>query len=66
MARAPLLDINIASREELIMLPGIREAKAASIIRNRPYKNKAQLVSRKILSPAEYKLIKDLIVARLP
>jgi hypothetical protein len=66
LARTPLVDINSASMDELMMLPGIRDAKAAAIIRNRPYLNKAQLLTRKILSPAEYRQVKDLIVARQP
>jgi DNA uptake protein ComE-like DNA-binding protein len=66
LARTALVDINSATIEELKTLPGIRDAKAAAIVRGRPYANKGQLLSRKILSPAEYRQIKDLIVARQP
>lgn len=59
-----LLDINSASIGELTMLPGIGEAKAREIVKNRPYSNKAQLLTRKILSAAEYRGIRDLIIAR--
>ena len=59
-----LVDINSASLEELKMLPGIQEARALAIVKNRPYLNKGQLLSRKILSAAEYRRIRDLIIAR--
>ena len=58
------IDINTATVEQLKALPGIRDARAAAIVKNRPYLNKAQLLSRKILSVAEYRQIRQLIVAR--
>jgi DNA uptake protein ComE-like DNA-binding protein len=63
-AKRDLVDINSASIEELTMLPGIQQAKAQAIVKNRPYLNKAELLSRKILSAAEYRRIRDLIIAR--
>jgi competence protein ComEA len=61
---ASLVDINRASAEELKTLPGIADAYAASIARNRPYRNKAQLLSRKVIPEAVYGRIKSRIVAR--
>ncbi len=62
-AKPALVDINSASLEELETLPGVREPLARSIMRGRPYANKGQLLSRKIVSPAQYKRIRDLIIA---
>lgn len=59
-----LVDINSATAAELKTVPGIRDAYAAAIIKNRPYANKAQLLSRKILPVAVYKQIKDKIIAK--
>jgi DNA uptake protein ComE-like DNA-binding protein len=61
---ADLIDINRAGSEELKTLPGIADAYANAIIRNRPYKNKAQLLSHKVIPRAAYAKIKALIIAR--
>lgn len=58
------IDINRASIDELKTLPGIRDAWAQAIAKHRPYKNKTQLLSRKILPYAAYKAIEDQIIAR--
>jgi competence protein ComEA len=57
------LDINSASIEDLKALPEIGDAYAQKIIDNRPYQKKDQLVSRKIISEANYNRIKDRIIA---
>lgn len=62
--RAALIDINHASAEELKQLPGIADAYAAAIIRNRPYANKAQLNSRQVIPAATYKRIRARIIAK--
>lgn len=61
---AKVLDINSASKEELEGLPVIGKAKAAAIIAGRPFKGKDDLVTKKVLSAAEYAKIKDLIIAK--
>lgn len=65
-AKLPLVDINTASAAELKAIPGVGEALAARIIAARPYANKAQLKSRKVISPLLYEQIKDRIIARQP
>jgi competence protein ComEA len=62
--KAALLDLNSASREELLALPGIGEAYAARIVKGRPYTAKNQLVSRGILPARAYETIKDRVIAR--
>jgi competence protein ComEA len=59
-----LLDINTASQDELKVLPGIGDAYSAAIIKNRPYANKSQLVSRKVIPQATYGKISDRIIAK--
>ena len=59
-----LVDINSASASELKELPGIGDAYAAAIIKNRPYKNKSQLLSRKVLPPATYEKFKGKVIAK--
>ena len=61
---AGLIDVNRATVAELKTLPGIHEAYANAILRNRPYKNKAQILSRKVIPRAAYLKIKDLIIAK--
>jgi DNA uptake protein ComE-like DNA-binding protein len=61
---AALVDINHAAVAELETLPGIGEAYAAKIIKNRPYANKTQLSSKGVIPAAAYARIKALIVAK--
>ncbi len=59
-----VLDINSAKLDELEALPVIGKAKAAKIVAGRPFKGKDELVTKKILTDAEYAKVKDLIVAK--
>ena len=59
-----LIDINSASAAELKSLPGIGDAYSAAIIKNRPYANKRQLLSRKVVPQATYDKISDQIIAK--
>lgn len=58
------VDINTASDAELKAIPGLGDAYIAKIVVNRPYANKAQLVSRKVLPESVYAKIKDRIIAK--
>jgi competence protein ComEA len=59
-----LIDINSASQDDLKALPGIGDAYSAAIIKNRPYVNKTQLVSRKVIPQATYDKISSRIIAK--
>lgn len=58
------IDINRAKAEELMTLKGIGEARAAAIIKGRPYSRKNELVQKKILPEPVYNEIKDRIIAK--
>ncbi len=56
-----LTNINTASARDLDKLPLIGKGRAASIIRNRPYKSSDELVTKKAISQRVYDKIKDKI-----
>src|SRR5262245_57706342 len=57
------MDINSASKEDLMKLPGVGDATAQKIIDGRPYKGKNELVEKKIVTKTEYNKISSHIVA---
>jgi DNA uptake protein ComE-like DNA-binding protein len=63
-AKVELIDINRAKAEELMTLKGIGEARAAAIIKGRPYARKDDLVKKKIIPESVYNEIKDRIIAK--
>ena len=59
-----LVDLNSASKTQLIGLPGIGEVHAQQIIDGRPYREKTDLVRRNILTQKTYDLIADKVIAK--
>lgn len=57
------VDINSATAAELKALPGVSDNDATKIIQGRPYSDKSQLVSKKVVSEPTYEKMKDHVVA---
>jgi Helix-hairpin-helix motif len=55
------IDLNTASIEQLVALPGMSVTLAQQIIEGRPYHDKTELIQRHILSDASYDRVKHLI-----
>ena len=62
-APAPIkpVNLNTASIEQLVTLPGINAAMAQQIVEGRPYQAKSDLADKHILSDATYDRIKSFI-----
>lgn len=63
MSSDKAININNASREDLLNLPGMTERDANRIIAERPFKNAHELVVRHLISEAEYDKIRDRVIA---
>jgi len=63
---ANLIDLNTASRADLMTLDGIGEVRADAIIRARPFRAKTELVERRLIPEALYEKIADKVMARAP
>ena len=59
-----LIDINSATKAELKAIPGIGDVYADKIMAGRPFTNKSQLLSKKIIPKPVYDKVKDLIIAK--
>ena len=57
------IDINHASAEELLKIPGMTRSWAGRIVRFRPYHAKNDLLDRGVLSSQVYDRIKDYVIA---
>ena len=58
------IDINSASKDDLMKLSGIGEATSNKIIAGRPYKTKRDLLTRKIVNQTTYNKISDKVIAQ--
>lgn len=60
----PLLDLNSASENQILELPGINGPAARRIISGRPYRDKHDLLDKGILSGTAYQRIRDQVTAK--
>jgi DNA uptake protein ComE-like DNA-binding protein len=65
-AKSDKIDINTATKDELMAFKGIGDKYSDKIIAGRPYAKKDQLVSKNILPEATYKKLADKIIATQP
>lgn len=62
----PHVELNSATREQLMTLPGIDEAKASKIIESRPFKSKNDLMAKGIVDKAEFQKIESKVAVKQP
>jgi competence protein ComEA len=58
------LNLNTATREQVMSLPGMSAAEADAVIAGRPYSDPKELLTRRILDSAEYDRIADRVTAK--
>ena len=58
------LDLNTATKDKLLSLPGVTAAQADRVISARPYNEPGEVVTRRIMPKAEYDKIADLVTAK--
>lgn len=66
VAPVKLVDLNSAGKAELKRLPGIGDAEADKIIAARPFRTKAELVTRNLIADNLYPKLRRLVVVRNP
>jgi DNA uptake protein ComE-like DNA-binding protein len=60
------VDLNTASKEDLMKLPGVDDATADKIIASRPYTSKSELVKKNVLTQEEMKKIEAHVMTKAP
>jgi DNA uptake protein ComE-like DNA-binding protein len=58
------VDLNAASKDQLLTLPGISSTQADHIIAERPYSDPHELVTKRIIRQSEYDKVADRLTAK--
>ena len=65
-AHGQSVDLNSATKKDLAALPGVGPDRAQSIIDARPFQSKEDLMRKKLLPPAVYNQIQNMVTADGP
>ena len=63
-SRDKQLDLNTATKDQLLSLPGVTAAEADRVIAARPYSEAGDVVTRRIMPKREYDKIADRVTAK--
>ena len=61
---APMVDLNTATKEQLMTLPGIDDATADKIIAARPFTMRSELIKKSLVSKAEYSKLRGHVTVK--
>jgi len=64
LSRDKTINLNTATQDQLMTLPGVTRIRAGRVIAGRPYDDPHDVVTHHILSEQEYKRIADRITAK--
>lgn len=64
LSRDKTINLNTATQDQLMTLPGVTRIRAGRVIAGRPYDDPHDVVTHHILSEQEYKRIEDRITAK--
>ena len=64
LSRDKTVNLNTATEDQLITLPGVTHTRATRVIAGRPYDDPHDVVTKHILSEEEYKRIKERITTK--
>jgi len=62
----PKTDLNTASKEDLMKLPGVDDATADKIVAARPFKSRSELESKNIVTKEQYGKLSALVTVAPP
>jgi len=65
-ATHPKTDLNTASKEDLMKLPGVDDALADKIVAARPYKSHSELESKHIVTKEQYSKLSAMVTVAPP